>query len=103
MQVGDNFVIHMSENPSTGYTWNVASDFNNECGPEGSITYTSSYDRDSNPRGFTGVGGIRTFIFKVNEGAKPNSSCVIGFTLAHKWDLQTNWQNHPEKKFRMRI
>ena len=40
---GAVFDAHGTENPSTGYTWNVAVDPTNSCGPEGSITYKEGF------------------------------------------------------------
>ena len=39
-KVGENFWALGTENPTTGYKWNVSSDSLMGCGPEGSVTFT---------------------------------------------------------------
>ena len=91
--IGDVFYASGNENPSTGYTWNVAADVDHSCGPEGAITFEESYKRDST---LIGAGGIKTVKFTVNPSAKSGTYCQIGLTEGQSWNLPSGWKTQPQ-------
>ena len=103
MAVGDVFYARGSENPTTGYTWNVAADDAHTCGPEGAITYTEKYVRDANPNGYSGVGGTKTITFTINSSAISVKTCQIGLTQDQSWNLPQGWESTPQKSFTISI
>ena len=94
VQIGQSFQAFGSENPTTGYVWQVSADYEGQCGPKGAITYEAEYKQDPNPQGMMGVGGKKTINFKVNSNAKVGSICQIRFGLEREGDLvkdSTTW------------
>ena len=77
VQEGETFKAVGDENASTGYRWHARPDPNNECGPNGSITYERHYSASNS--GMLGAPGSVEFTFHVNEKAKKNSECQIYF------------------------
>ena len=100
---GQHFYIYGDENPTTGYTWNVANDVTHSCGPAGAITFTEHFRRRANPDHLMGVGGTKIIRFTVNPQAKKGSTCTVGFTHAQKWNLHSGWQSNPGQSLTIHI
>ena len=56
---GQTIYVIGAENPTTGFTWNYAGDYNHNCGPDGSFQMVSEFYPADNPRNYVGVGGTR--------------------------------------------
>ena len=95
MNVGDVFYAVGKENPTTGYTWNVAADAAGTCGPAGAVSYTSSYVRNPNTDGYMGSGGTKTIKFTVKKSAVSGTLCQIGLTEDQSWTLAKGWEATP--------
>ena len=67
LKLGKKYKLTLGENGSTGYHWQYENE--KDCGMNVSSTYKSK----PNPKGMTGVGGYRTFVFKATE----KGSCEI--------------------------
>lgn len=63
VKAGKFAAIDIAGNPSTGYQWHIKEQDNNDC-----VTMVhSSYKVNDAPKGYTGVPGVRTLLFKVGE------------------------------------
>ncbi len=67
LKVGKTHKLTIGENGSTGYHWQYVKE--KDCG----INVSSTHKSKPNPKGMTGVGGYRTFVFKATE----KGSCEI--------------------------
>ena len=101
--VGEPFFATGDENATTGFTWNVISDPDHECGPEDAITIDSTYVQNANPHGFMGVGGTRKFTFTPTATAVSGNTCKIGFTMGRHWEMPVGWGANPQRSFVVQI
>ena len=86
LNVGDSFEVMLRENPTTGYIWQVLDDDLTSEGLINAIKVESAnYVQDQNRRGAVGVGGIRTFQFKVIGASQGNLNLYHGRT----WEMKS--------------
>ena len=79
-----------TSNPTTGYSWMVASDEETACGPKGSVMLTQTYV-SSRDNGEVGVGGVTHFSFTATETAIKGAKCKVGFQYAQPWNVTQGW------------
>merc|ERR1712110_36776 len=92
--IGHTFKAEGSENPTTGYVWNMIIDNEHKCGPEGSIVLLDKqYHVRPHRRGWTGVGGRHFWEFKITDKAVSGSDCKIKFRNDRPWMLSSSWKN----------
>ena len=59
MKVGETYKLLLSENPTTGYTWQLNDGLNSDL-----ISLESSYKTDAHAPGMVGVGGVKEITIK---------------------------------------
>ena len=89
LKVGDNFVIRLKSNPTTGYSWSYVDD---ESGIVKKVS--NEYERDQANGNLVGSGGIEVWTFK----AIKKGSLILKFQYARPWEKdvppieETNYQ-----------
>lgn len=79
VQVGDNIVVSMYENLSTGAMWYLD-------GLNGSIELVKEdYETVKRPKGWVGGGGTKMYIFK----AQNTGSCTLIFNYKRGWEPES--------------
>jgi inhibitor of cysteine peptidase len=73
-----SFAIQLSENPTTGYSWNASAS-------PGLGILSSDYQENSHPEGMVGVGGTRTWVLSTDTAG------TYTFTAVYKrsWEATT--------------
>ena len=59
LAVGQTYSIDLDSNPTTGYSWKLASPTNSVF-----MLVTNSYEQGKHPNGMVGVGGVEHWTFK---------------------------------------
>ena len=59
MKVGETYKLLLSENPTTGYTWQLNDGLNSDL-----ISLESAFKRDAHAPGMVGVGGVKEITIK---------------------------------------
>ena len=62
LAVGQTYSIDLDSNPTTGYSWKLASPTNSVF-----MLVTNSYEPGKHPTGMVGVGGVEHWIFKTMQ------------------------------------
>lgn len=57
---GSRFAVQLTENPTTGYSWNATAS-------PGLEILSSDYQENAHPGGMVGVGGVRTWVLMTDD------------------------------------
>ena len=82
LKVGEQTLIHLQGNPTTGYGWDV------ESKPDG-VEITTDYVSDAHPPGMVGVGGV------YHVTVKATGACSGDVVLGYKrpWEQKASLQS----------
>ena len=80
LKVGETYTFNVSENPTTGFTWNI----HPESTDNGFFTVSTDYIKDAvqNCQGCTGIGGGKSIIVK----AVASGTATLAADHARPWE-----------------
>lgn len=81
LKAGKFAAISVESNPTTGYEWHIKVNDGTSC----LDMIHSSYKANDAPKGYTGVPGIRTFLFKVSD---PGCKTQLLLNYAKPWEFK---------------
>jgi len=90
--VGGSFLIELSSNPTTGYSWQVSEGYTLEDNSPGLTVSGCEYIKSGGGKKMVGGGGIERWLFTAKEAGEQ----LIPLQYARPWEKDNNYNAEPD-------